>query len=149
MLLTVCTHMYMNNSTRVYAATLLIALYDAHSVYMCIYTPLQLWVRAFRDREFHAAVNTNNGTEALNKLLKYNFLPWKCMTLSATATLLIDRFLPETYQKYLFLNFKSSSQYRSYNSFVPEYLHGRPRSTILQCLERRSKSLKFTEDDMC
>ena len=30
----------------------------------------QRWARAFRD-DYHAAVNTNNGNEALNKVLKY------------------------------------------------------------------------------
>ena len=34
----------------------------------------QRWARAFRD-DYHAAVNTNNGTEALRKVLKYNYLP--------------------------------------------------------------------------
>lgn len=115
---------------------------------MC--TQFQLWARAFRDSKFHAAVNTNNGTESLNKLLKYSFLPRKKqMTLSAIATLIVEVFLPETYQKYLFLNYKQSAQYRSYKSFVPEFLHGRPRSVIMHCLERRSKSLKYTQDDVC
>ena len=71
------------------------------------------------------------------------------MTLSAIVTLIIDSFLPETYQKYLFLNYKQSSQYRSYKSFVPEFLHGRPRPVIIHSLERRSKSLKYTADDVC
>ena len=71
------------------------------------------------------------------------------MTLSAIATLIVEIFLPETYQKYLFLNYKQSTQYRSYKSFVPEFLHGRPRSVIMHCLERRSKSLKYTQDDVC
>ena len=109
----------------------------------------QIWAHAFRDRRFHAAVNTNNGVESQNKLLKYNYLPRKkSMTLSAIVILIVESFLPETYQKYLFENYKQSSQYRSYKAFVPEYLHGRPRSTILHCLDRRSKSLKYTSDDV-
>ena len=73
------------------------------------------------------------------------------MTLSAIVTLIIESFLPETYQKYLFLNYKQLSQYRSYKSFihVPEFLHGRPRSVIIHCLERRSRSLKYTTEDVC
>ena len=58
------------------------------------------------------------------------------------------KFLPDSHQKYLFLNYKQSSQYRSYKNFVPAYLHGRPRSTISHCLERRSKSLQYTDDDL-
>ena len=85
-------------------------------------------------------------SESLNKLLKYSFMPRKkLMTLSAVATLLVV-FLPETYQKYLFLNYKQSPEYQSYKSFVPDFLHGRPRSVIIHSLERRSKSLKFTKD---
>ena len=43
------------------------------------------------------------------------------MTLSAIASLLIDYFLPEMHQKYLFLNYKQTSHYRSYKS-VPTVL---------------------------
>lgn len=110
---------------------------------------MQMWVRAFRDREFHFAVNTNNGTESLNKVFKYHYLPRKKkMMLSAIITLIVETFLPESYQKYLFLNYKQSSQYRTYNSFVPDYLHNRPRTTISHCLERKSKSLKYTSEDI-
>ena len=60
----------------------------------------------------------------------------------------MEVFLPETQQKYLFQNYKQSSQYRTYKDFVPLYLHGRPHSTITHCLERRSKSMKYTTDDV-
>ena len=94
-------------------------------------------------------MNTNNGTESLNKVFKHSYLPRKrSMTLSCIITLIMEIFLPESHQKYLFLNFKQSSQYRSYKEFVPDYLHGRPRSTISHCLERRSKSMKYTNDDV-
>ena len=66
-----------------------------------IYT--QKWARAYRDCVYHAAVNTNNGAETLNKLLKYSFLPRKkSLTLSTTVSLLIEEFLPVSYEKYLF-----------------------------------------------
>ena len=71
------------------------------------------------------------------------------MTLSAVATLIVEVFLPESYQKYLFINYKQSSEYHSYKSFVPNFLHGRPRSVIISCMERQSKSLKYTEEDVC
>ena len=35
---------------------------------------LQRWAHAYCDSVYHAAINTNNGTEAQNKLFKYNFL---------------------------------------------------------------------------
>ena len=109
---------------------------------------LQKWVRAYRDGSYHAAVNTNNGAESLNKVLKYSFLPRKkSLTLSRTISLIIDDFLPISHQKYLFQNYRQSSQYRSYKSFVPDYLCGRPRSTILHCLERKTKALKYCLSD--
>ena len=107
---------------------------------------LQLWVRAFRDREFHFAVNTNNGTESV---FKYHYLPRKKkMMLSSIITLIVEVFLPESYQKYLFLNYKQSSQCRTYNAFVPDYLHGRPKAVISHCLERRSKAMKYTTEEI-
>ena len=62
----------------------------------------QKWALCYRDDKFYAAVNTNNGVEALNKVLKYNYLPQnKNMTVSNLATLLVTTFLPESYQKYI------------------------------------------------
>ena len=71
------------------------------------------------------------------------------MILSAIATLIVDTFLPDTYQKYLFLNYKHSAKYRSYKSSIPDFLQGRPQSVIIHSLERQSKSLKYTEEDVC
>ena len=41
-----------------------------------------------------------------------------------------------------------SEIYRSYNSFVPEFLRGRPRGVITHCLQRMKKSQRFTKTDM-
>ena len=108
-----------------------------------------MWAHAFRDSVYYAAVDTNNGTEALNKALKYSYLPKrKSLTLSGIATLLIDRFLPDMWQKYVFQNYKLSTEYRAYSSDIPTYLQGRPRSIILHCLQRKAKCHKFTEEDI-
>ena len=34
---------------------------------------LQLWARVYCDDCYHIAVDTNNGVEAMNKTLKYNY----------------------------------------------------------------------------
>ena len=34
-----------------------------------------LWACSYRDQTYHAAVNTTNGMESQNKLLKYSYLP--------------------------------------------------------------------------
>ena len=99
-----------------------------------------MWAHAFRDSVYYAAVDTNNGTEALNKALKYSYLPKrKSLTLSGIASLLIDRFLPDMWQKYVFQNYKLSIEYRAYSKDIPTYLQGRPRSVILHCLQRKIK----------
>ena len=70
------------------------------------------------------------------------------MILSALAILLIETYYPDAHKKYLCMNYMQSNQYRKYKSIVPEYLQDRPRSTILHCLERKSKSCKYTTDDV-
>lgn len=82
--------------------------------------------------------------------MKYGFLPRhkKSLDLSTLITILVDGFLPETYQKYLYLNYKQSTTYRSYKDFIPEYLHGRPRATILHCLDRKANSAKYSDEDV-
>ena len=106
-----------------------------------------MWARAYRDREYHAAVNTNNGTEAQNKVLEYNYLPKKTMTLSSIATILVEDYLPDAQRKYIFQKFQQSPYYRSYDT-VPTYLHGRPRNIIPHCLDRKGSSNKFTLEDI-
>jgi len=54
----------------------------------------------------------------------------------------------------VYLNYQMSGTYRKYNNFVPDYLRGRPclrgrpRQVIIHCLERKSSSKKYTEDDI-
>ena len=69
--------------------------------------------------------------------LKYSHLPRRrSLTLSQVAALLIEEFLPDAFQKYLFQNFKQTAFNRVYNDSVPSYLHGRPRQVLLHCLHR-------------
>ena len=112
------------------------------------FVSLQRWARAFRDNDDHAAVNTNNGVEAQNRLFKYSFLPKtkQKATLSSTIAILVEEYLPSCKQKYLFQNYQQSSQYRAYKSFVPTYLHNRPRSLIAHCLDRKAKGEKFSSN---
>ena len=68
--------------------------------------------------------------------------------MSGIATLLIDHFLPDMNQKYVFENYKLSEDYRSYSDTIPSYLKGRPKSVILHCLQRKLKSHKFSAEDI-
>ena len=94
-------------------------------------------------------METNNGTEAQNKALKYKYLPRKAISLSHVVTIIIEQFLPEQHRKYLFLNFQMDPTYRAYTTHVPSYLQGRPRNVILHCLAREEKARKtFSSKDV-
>ena len=94
-------------------------------------------------------MDTNNGTEAQNKLFKYCHLPRSSkLTLSHLLTIIMESLLPESHQKYLFDNFKLGAAYRSYNDIVPQFLQGRPRKVILHCLQRMTKAGKFLQSNV-
>lgn len=110
----------------------------------------QRWARTYRDQTFHEHINTNNGTESLNKALKHTYLPRekKATTLSGIVTTLIEIFLPALRQKYLFSNFEQSSTNRKYTDYIPLYLHNRPKAVILHCLDRKAASSQFEQEDI-
>ena len=62
---------------------------------------------------------------------------------SNTVSIIIENFLPTRRQQYLLQNFQQSSMYRSFHSHVPSYLHDRPRSVIIHCLDRKTNSAKI------
>ena len=118
-------------------------------VYTDQYLSIQRWARAYRDTTFHNCVNTNNGTESLNKALKYTYLPRrKQLNLSGVVTTIVETFLPALRQKYLFANFEQSSCNRTYKNHIPVYLHNRPRNVILHCLDRKASSCKYSTEDV-
>ena len=104
------------------------------------------WARAFQDSVYHTAVETINGVEALNRLLKYQYLSrQKHMTLSHIISNITEEFLPALHYKYIYKNFKQSDLYRSYSpAVVSSYLQGRPKPTILHCLNRQALGNTFS-----
>ena len=48
----------------------------------------------------------------------------------------------------MFLYHQMLPTYQAYNSFVPPYLHGRPRQVTIHCLERKSNCRKYNEEDI-
>ena len=115
-----------------------------------LYLIIQRWGRAYRANSFHECINTNNGTEALNKALKYTYLPrgQRSINLSKIVTLLVETFLPALRQKYLFANFEQSSVNRRYKDEIPKYLHNKPKAVILHCLDRKASSACLCSDDI-
>lgn len=99
-----------------------------------------------RDCIYHAGIDTNNGIESQNKLLKHTYLSrHRNITLSSLVLKINEEFLPDRYQKYLLQNYQMSEMYmyRAYKSNIPAYLKGRPRQVIMHCLERLRKGQKI------
>ena len=115
-----------------------------------LYLIIQRWGRAYRDNIFHECINTNNGTEALNKALKYTYLPrgQRSINLSKIVTLLVETFMPALRQKYLFANFEQSSVNRRYKDEIPKDLHNKPKAVILHCLDHKASTACFCSDDV-
>lgn len=111
---------------------------------------LQKWARVYRAKTFHAVVETNNGVESQNKLLKYSYIPRRRnINLSQLVDILVTDFLPDSQQKYLFQNYKMNGLYRCYSEKIPPYLHGRPRALIEHCLEVKDRAERqFTEQSI-
>ena len=103
-----------------------------------------------RDAKYHAAVDTNKGVEAQNKLLKYKYyLPQqKQIALSEVMTILVETFLPNMYQKYLFQNYAMATAYRPYNDNILDFLRDRPRKVVLHSMDWMRKSSKFKNEDI-
>ena len=94
-------------------------------------------------------VNTNNGTEAQNKLFKYEYLPRSVdKSVYGIATMLVESFIPDSHRRYLEKNLKFSDAYGRYNSRIPTYLHNRPPQFVKHCLDSRFAAGEFTEADI-
>ena len=80
-------------------------------LYICLYCDCRCGQGHF-ETVCHKAVETNNGTEALNRLLKYQYLPrQKHMTLSHIISNITEEFLPALCYNYIYKNFKQSDLY--------------------------------------
>ena len=79
--------------------------------------------------------NTNNGTERLNEDLKYEELEGATRSsLSELLTIIIEKFIPKLYMKYVELNIRCTGGYKSYQEGIPSYLHNRPKSLVKHLL---------------
>ena len=75
--------------------------------------------------------NTNNGTERLNEDLKYDELVgYKNCTLSELLQVIIEKFIPKLYQKYVKLNVLYSSGCKKYQENIPKFLQDCPKNGI-------------------
>ena len=68
------------------------------------------------------------------------------LTLTGIVRIIVDQFLPDMHQNYVFQNFKQLDCYRLPSSTIPVYLHGRPPFVVKHCLIRKTKSNKYPSD---
>lgn len=69
----------------------------------------------------------------LSPKTKYSYIPRR----KNIVDILVTDFLPDSYQKYLFQNYKMNTIDVSmlYSDKIPTYLHGRPRTLIEHCMQ--------------
>ena len=72
-------------------------------------------------------VITNNGTERLNEDLKYDELMEYKNCTSDLLNVVIDRFIPKLYKKYIESNVRYTSFCKGYNRSIPFYMHDGPK----------------------
>ncbi|EDO30694.1 predicted protein [Nematostella vectensis] len=89
------------------------------------------WCVAYRKEDFIIAVNTNNGLERQNEALKYQYLGgYRNCSFSEMLTVVITRFLTDSYTKYITRNVRGSYGYRVYNDAILNFLRNRPSSVV-------------------
>ena len=110
---------------------------------------VERWAKAFRTQQVLNIVNTNNGVEAQNKHFKYDYLPRSVdKSVFGIAVLLVESFIPDSYQHYLDTNFKLSSRYRKFKDNIPCYLRNRPAHFIKHCIRSKFQADEFRESDV-
>ncbi|KAK3104713.1 hypothetical protein FSP39_008463, partial [Pinctada imbricata] len=110
---------------------------------------LQRWVWAFRSKRFNVNINTNNGVERQNKVLKYEYLDMKkAKSLSHLISTILLKYLPDSYRGYLQQNLNSSNEVKKYGQDVPSFLHNRPKPFIIHCMKRWQEGLMIPAGDI-
>ncbi|OCT81634.1 hypothetical protein XELAEV_18028457mg [Xenopus laevis] len=103
---------------------------------------IKKWAHVYRNSSLHVRINTNNGLERQNEILKHNCLDgYKNCTLSEMINVLHCKFFPMLYKKYIQLNVQSSEHYRRYSKDIPSFLKSRPRDFVLHVMKRYCTAL--------
>ncbi len=107
---------------------------------------VQRWARAYRDNTYYAAIDTNNGTEAQNRLFKYSFLPRKNhrATLSSTRHYCWQDPLGDNNTCFRIINNLLYIGPIIVTFHLTYIVHNRPRSIIIHCLDRQTNSAKIS-----
>ena len=107
------------------------------------------WVKCYRNPLVDRCVNTNNGVEALNKVLKHNYLKFYCdRSVTGLISMLIKTFLPDRYKLYIKVNHRMTDQYSKYTEFTPEHLKDRPLKFIKHMESGETKGRIIPKSDI-
>ncbi|XP_033096346.1 uncharacterized protein LOC117100667 [Anneissia japonica] len=99
------------------------------------------WVKAYRLDRFLTSLNTNNGIERQNRILKYDYLRDKVdRSITSVCQSIIEEFLPESMVKYIKNNIKALEGYSAYPLNIPEFLLSRPAKFYKHVYNRWSKA---------
>ncbi|XP_047141532.2 uncharacterized protein LOC105847166 isoform X1 [Hydra vulgaris] len=100
---------------------------------------IERWAYFYRKDRLMVSINTNNGVERQNKTFKHTHLKkHQNSSLSSMLTILIEEHFPDIYNRYCEINTRSSGNYRQYSSYLPSFLHDRPRHFVKHCLQKMS-----------
>ena len=95
---------------------------------------LNRWVKALRDPKFESAINTTNGVESLNKVMKFKFFSNASdKSISTIVKIIVEQYCRKAYDKYSKKNVTSSSLFKTTNSAIPKYLVGLSDNFIRLC----------------
>ena len=74
---------------------------------------------------FILAINTTNGVESLNKMMKHKFLSQaEDKNVSTILKTIVEKYCPQAHRNYVKNNFRFGGQFRTTNEAIPLYLHG-------------------------
>ena len=109
---------------------------------------LKRWSRAYRPDDLFKC-NTNNGTESINKMLKYSYLKGiKTHLLSRLMKIMIEDFIPERYEQYVRLNIQYTSMSKYYDESIPNYMVNRPGPLVDDMMKKRGRVTEFMIDSV-
>ena len=93
-------------------------------------------------------VNTTNGVERKNRDFKHEYLkPHKDNSLSGMITVLIEKFGPDTYGRYVERNQRRSSKYQKYE-VLPLRMHGRPKKVVDHLIAKMSLAKDISPENV-
>ena len=109
-----------------------------------------MWVDAYRTNLLEIVVNTTNGVERMNRGFKDYLKAFPDRSLSGMATVLIEKYGPATFEKYMQENIRPLHKYRRYDedTLLPVWCWNRPRKFQRHIYDNYIKQMIFLGIDL-